>query len=244
MDCVSILNSHAAHCLATIVSQNRRCMRIALGFNHLNNDFCISLIADISFQINYMSSIYRSECLQWLDSFEFDDFISVAVIRCEVWHPTCYVGHLRMPPHVLSGKYLPAFNKVWSVINGNGVHGTDIEILAVHPGYQVTWMPFHAGDTLPVGAVEGGYFSNIIILLFVVHYDPVGPMLPEVLWGCAKNRHGPSCFVVKLSLIWDSRRKNYYIECRFPHKALFTTTLVRDLNPFGNLIVLWCAISD
>ena len=135
-----------------------------------------------------------------MDSFEFDDFTSVAVRRCEVGHPTCYVGHLRMPPHVLPGKYLPAFNKVWSVINGNGVHGTDIEILAVHPGYQVTWMPFHAGDTLPVGAVEGGYFSNIIIPLFVVqgqvfsgntvpsYCDPVGSNATWSIMGLCKEQ--------------------------------------------------------
>ena len=152
---------------------------------HLNNDSCISLIADTSFQINYLSGISRSECLQWLDSFEVDDFTPVAVRRCEVGHPTCYVGRLRMPPHVLPGKYYPVRNRVYSVINGDYVYGSDLEILAVRPGCQVTWMPFRAGDTIPVGAVEGGYLSNRNTSLFVVrgqgspsdtvpgYYDPV-----------------------------------------------------------------------
>ena len=133
---------------------------------HMNNDSCTLLIADPLFQVNYLSSTYRSECLKWVAASDFEYITPVGVSSDGL--PTAYVSRLRWSSHVLPGKYIRSENKVWAGMNNVEVTGADFEILAVRPGCQVTWMPFRAGETLPVGAVKGGYLSKKIFPLFVI----------------------------------------------------------------------------
>ena len=133
---------------------------------HMNNDACILLIADVSFQVNYLTNTYPSECLEWAAESDFDKITPVGVSNAG--YHAVYVSRLRWLSHVLPGKYIRSQHTVWAGLNGVGVSGTDFEILAVRPGCQVTWMPFHAGDTLPAGAVKGGYLSTVNSPVFVV----------------------------------------------------------------------------
>ena len=50
------------------------------------------------------------------------------------------------------------------------------EILTVSHVCQVQWMPFHAGDTLPLGAVGGGHLENSGTTLSIV-WAWAGPTL-------------------------------------------------------------------
>ena len=154
----------------------------------LSNDCCIYLEENLSFQVNYLSSTQHSDCLEWVASSKFEEITPVR------FRNDGYVGRLRLSPHVLPGKYLRSHDKVWSVMGGNEVNGADLEILAVRLGCHVIWMPFRAGDTLPVEAVQGGYLSIESAPLFVVrglvngrnvsgYFDPLASLGYLALYG-------------------------------------------------------------
>ena len=137
---------------------------------HLSNDDCVVLEADDSFQVNYLGTRYRSECLQWLPSSAFNNISTVSSPICHQTHTTCYVGRMVSPPNVLPGKYLHERNTIYTLLGGNSLSSGTSELLNVHTGCQVTWLPFSAGDTLPMGAVEGGFVASSGATLYVIRW--------------------------------------------------------------------------
>ena len=142
---------------------------------HLSNDPCVALQGDEVFQVNFLGVIHRSECLQWLPSSTLDDSATISSPRCHPVVEMCHVGRLVSSSNVLPGTYLRENDNVYSVFNGNQVTsiGTSSmkEILDVHTGCQVTWMPFSAGDAIPEGAVEGGILASNGATLYVIKAD-------------------------------------------------------------------------
>ena len=87
-------------------------------------------------------------------------------------------------PNILPGKYFREADNVWSVLKSDSINLANEELLGVRTGYQVTWMPFSAGDTVPVLAVEGGFLTSNGAVLYAMrapigqytaigYYDPI-----------------------------------------------------------------------
>ena len=151
---------------------------------HLSNHACGVLAADQAFQVNYLGNVYRSKCLQLLPTETSNSIQTVSNPSCYYGYPTCYVDRLVSTPNILPGKYVRELNKVISVFNGDSFKAGTMEILDVRTGCQVTWMPFSAGDAVPVGAVEGGFLASNGATLYVIrapienfivigYYDPI-----------------------------------------------------------------------
>ena len=142
---------------------------------HLSNDPCVALQGDGVFQVNYLGSIHRNECLRWRPSSTFDDSATVSSPKCHDIQDICYVGRLMSSSNILPGKYLHDSGAIWAVLNGDVVGYIDSstmkQILDVHTGCQVTWMPFSAGDAIPIGAVEGGFLASNGATLYVIRAD-------------------------------------------------------------------------
>ena len=176
---------------------------------HLSNDACGVLAADQAFQENYLGNIHRSECLQWLPTGTLKNIKAASSPSCYRGHPTCYVG--RSAPNILPGKYVRELNEVILAFNGDSFKARTKEVLNVRTGCQVTWMPFSAGDAVPVGAVEGGFLASNGATLYVIraaiensivigYYDPNAITCYVSLWYENGNQHGAPCPVVNLMI--------------------------------------------
>ena len=155
---------------------------------YLSNDACGVLAANQDFQVNYLGNVQRSECLQWLPTGTFNSIQAVGSPSCHQRYPTCYVGRLVSAPNILPGKYFRERSMVRSVFDGIGATDGAMEILDVRRGCQVTWMPFSAGDAVPVGAVEGGFLASSGATLYVIrapieNYIVIGYYDPTAITG-------------------------------------------------------------
>ena len=89
----------------------------------------------------------------------------------------CSVGRLKTANAIVPGKYLHGSGDLWSVLNGAEVANAGVkEMLTVDHDCQVLWMPFHAGDTLPLGAVRGGHLENSDMALYIVRAEADLPL--------------------------------------------------------------------
>ena len=142
---------------------------------HLSNDPCVALQGDEVFQVNFLGVNHRNECLQWLPSSTLDDSATISSPRCHPDEVVCHVGRLVSSSNVLPGTYRREEDTVWSMFNGDDVITIDSssikEILDVRTGCQLTWMPFSAGDAIPVGAVERGFLASNGATLYVIRAD-------------------------------------------------------------------------
>ena len=178
----------------------------------LSKGVCLALQRDSSFQVNWLGTTPHRECLQWQPPPPPVSGNTTAVTS-HTCHQTetCSVGRLRINTHVVPGKYFHGRDDLWSVLNGVEVgHGVK-EILTVNHNGQVAWMPFRAGDTLPVGAVAGGHLGDNGSLLYVMRatagsLHPFGYYNPLTVLGYLPQ-HG----VVEVTnmdilvLLWNAR---------------------------------------
>ena len=139
---------------------------------------CLLLQQNDSFQVNIFGTKHHSECLRWEPPPPpvGGDTSSIISNMCHQ-SQECSIGRLQTANAIVPGKYLHGSGDIWSIINGAEVANVGVkEILTVNNECQVLWMPFHAGDTLPLGAVRGGHLENSGTTLYVVRAG-AGPTL-------------------------------------------------------------------
>ena len=151
----------------------------------LSRDPCQSLEADDTTQVIRLRDAPRGNCLTWVLKFEIGSIIPVSSLTCRRYAPKeCYIGRLVWNDDILPGNYVVEVTQVQSVLDDQiaVAEGTE-EVLSVNPSCPLLWLPFHAGDTLPLGAQAGGFLDSTGSILYVMraygdqylnfgYYDP------------------------------------------------------------------------
>ena len=157
---------------------------------------CYEYVADEEFVVTNLGP-EPLQCAKWAPYARYTTSNTVTVNPCST-HPayiTCAVGRVVHSTHKLLGKYHDNVHKLWYVADGkviDVIKGTsDVEFLDVENGCQVVWVPYSAGDSLPMRAVAGGYISGGGVAdtdLYVIRggtpgYTVVGYYNPKTLRG-------------------------------------------------------------
>ena len=129
-------------------------------------------------------------CLRWVPSINqsLESVVSAQPCHLPGRYVTCYVGRLISPPHILPGRYI-GVGGVVSVLNGNWMGVGNVEVLRIHPGCQVKWVPFAAGSVIPPAAVVGGHRAGTTGSTLYVISGMVGQM-PVVGYYDARSERG------------------------------------------------------
>ena len=192
----------------------------------LSKDGCILLKKDESFPVKVLSTIQRSECLQWQPPPPPVSGDTSAVLS-NMCHQSleCYVGRLKIDNAIVPGKYLHGGSVIYSVLYGTEISNGVQEILTVNQECQVAWMPFNASDTLPTGAVLGGHLEKGDQELYVVRaragptliplgfYDPVSAPGYLPYYGVQEVT---DMEILVLMWTWCMQKQFYSSLCNFP----------------------------
>ena len=160
----------------------------------LSNETCLRLRADTEFYVSTTRSMqHPPQCFRWVPIVELNEASTLSSQKCfEYLGPPikpCYLGRLLYLNNILPGKYMPHLGELHSMLNGKKFKRGDIEILDVHTGCPLVWMPFTAGNDIPDVAVKGGYLSHSSTELYVMravysrydllmlgYYDPLSAL--------------------------------------------------------------------
>ena len=128
----------------------------------LSDALCVQYITDDRFVVAFFGS-KEALCLKWVSYTLYDNASTIKSTNC---HPdpsltTCALGRLVLSPdYSVPGKYFHSAQGVWAVLKGTETTEGEKEILNIQDDCQVIWVPYTAGDTLPTGAIVGGYLAR------------------------------------------------------------------------------------
>ena len=128
----------------------------------LSNEICVDYIADDDFIVALFDS-KEAFCLNWVSYTLYDDVNTIKATDCHPDPPqsTCLLGRLlSLPDYSLPGKFFEDDHALWSILDGTETTTGEKEILNIQDGCRVIWVPYTGGDTLPTGAIVGGYLAR------------------------------------------------------------------------------------
>ena len=152
----------------------------------LSQQDCSSLILDDRYNLTAFSPL-AALCLEWVPAMESDTANLIPVSQCheDAIFDVCYVGRLISGSHTLPGKYNGVDYSLWSSFNGQPYGGGVKEVLTVNTNCcQVAWIPYTAGNVIPIRAVVGGFLTTgsaaklyvirgqAVSLTLIGYYDP------------------------------------------------------------------------
>ena len=147
----TIPNIHS-HLCTHLCMQRGNCS--VINYNHerrycqLTSDDCQRIIEDSEFTVTFFS------CLQWV---RVEDIVDDMRIPCDT-DSDYFVGRLVLHDDVLVGRYSrrSGYTRVWK--SGDSFSSDDdAQVLQKMKWCSVNWVPYNASDSVPVGAVVGGY---------------------------------------------------------------------------------------
>ena len=110
---------------------------------------------------NFMLMIFRHQehvdCVVWVR-----DRYGVVPYRMLTGPHNGQVGRVSVGTDILVGQAcLPGKNwNTYITHNGRQIHFRNEDLLTVHPNCTVAWVPYKAGDTLPMNAITTGMLAN------------------------------------------------------------------------------------
>ena len=142
---------------------------------YVNQDKCDRLTPDSAFETIYFGNMMASsDCISWVPQAEYDSTRTVIHDRCYNGNPSnprpCHVARILSTGDILPAAFVPdPLNELLSVLNGAKHTDRLGQVLQVRPECDQIWAMFNADtDTLPLGAVKGGYLASTSSDLYVM----------------------------------------------------------------------------
>ena len=231
----TLLNIARAQCVWNCLSSDS-CLVVShnghLNFCELSPQFCDKVVPDENFTVNAYGT-ERSLCLRWVPRAQYDPQTAVAFLKNPVLTPILSVGRKQDSTGLYPGKYQKTSFKIEYVANGSTFFMTNsnCEVLLVNPSCMWAWIMYTAGNELPVGAIEGGYYGNDTLYVarcklqgtdyalgyyrpslqlgYFAHWRAVHTKrdleILVIMWHCNyKNTQKPCSAVGKLRLMWTT----------------------------------------
>ena len=157
-----ITRHHCTHRCITLQGCNLVTYNVEEMYCSLSNEQCLEYIADDGFVVAYLGP-REALCIKWV-SYTLYEFTKAIVSRACDSKPqlaTCMLGRLMSPnSYALPVKFFNSSRRAWSVLDGEQTKRGTKEILNIQNGCGVIWVSYTAGDTIPTGAVVGGYLAR------------------------------------------------------------------------------------
>ena len=163
----------------------------------LGEENCLFLKLDIDYNLTSFVPLAES-CLQWISATGSDPTDLVSSYRCHHIPDAdiCYVGRLIFGTHTLPGKYYRLSGDIHTCFGGESYTSGQREVLTVVGGCHVAWVPYTAGNEIPVGAFVGvfldsGLGSHLFVIrgevstyIMIGYYDPITQKGYIEFYGC------------------------------------------------------------
>ena len=141
-----------------VVSQNHH-----LNLCELSPQFCDKVVPHENFTIN-VYGLERSQCVNWALPAQYDSKTTVEFLRQPGLTIVLTVGRAKDSMGIYPGKYQNNIRKVVYAANASEfVKGSNCEVLLADPSCLWAWITFTAGNEVPIGAIEAGYYRNDVL---------------------------------------------------------------------------------
>ena len=183
----------------------------------LGLDKCESLVPAIGVEVNVFGP-HRDACEHWAPR----QRLGHVLVEVSIPGDVMYLARIKIDKTLLVGKFING----WFWGNNEGVRveiyeAENVDFLTMNPACTLAWIPYTAGDLLPVGAISGGLLphGSITYVSKVTHNDlPVIGYYntqTELVYYELAGAHTKKSMEI-LVLLWEFLfLANWHIRCLF-----------------------------